>query len=137
MARRPKPLHPHPPCTQTPGTLGFESPARSSGSVTTAVRRLAWQDRAIFQASPDELPVIDIHILCRDPMSRCGETARRAVSRPACADTANPALSVDRKLLGSPKRVPHPALTVESHPQGSPWRTKGRFDLGEHRLLGG
>jgi hypothetical protein len=40
MARRPKHLHPGPVCTLTPGTLGFESPARSSGSVAAAVRRL-------------------------------------------------------------------------------------------------
>jgi hypothetical protein len=41
-------------------------------------------DRAVFQASPDDLP------------------ARRAVSRPVCADKKTPALSVDRKHLGTP-----------------------------------
>jgi hypothetical protein len=35
-----------------------------------------------------------------------------AVSRPVCADEKNPALSVDRKLLGTSKRASHPARSV-------------------------
>ena len=37
---------------------------------------------------------------------------RRAVSRPVCADETNPALSVDRKHLGTSTIGPHPARSV-------------------------
>jgi len=69
-------------------------------------------DRAIFQASPDELPVIDIRSLCRDPMPRCGRPVRRAVSRPVCADEKNSTLSVDRTLIGTSTVGPHTARSV-------------------------
>ena len=45
-------------------------------------------------------------------MPRCGRPARRAVSRPVCANEKNPALSVDRKPLGTSKRASHPARPV-------------------------
>jgi hypothetical protein len=45
-------------------------------------------------------------------MSRCGRPARRAVSRPVCANEITPALSVDRKLLGISTIGPHPARSV-------------------------
>jgi hypothetical protein len=45
-------------------------------------------------------------------MPRCGRPARRAVSRPVCADETNLALSVDRKPLGTSKRASHPAGPV-------------------------
>ena len=41
-----------------------------------------------------------------------GRPARRAVSRPVCADETNPALSVDRKLFGTSTIGPHPARQV-------------------------
>ena len=44
--------------------------------------------------------------------------ARRAVSRPVCADETNPALSVDRKLRGASTVGPHtaqPAPAVAPH----------------------
>ena len=41
--------------------------------------------------------------------ARMASPARRAVSRPVCADEPNPALSVDRKLLGTSTIGPHPA----------------------------
>ena len=43
---------------------------------------------------------------------RCGRPARRAVSRPVCGNETNPALSVERKLLGTSKRASHPARPV-------------------------
>jgi hypothetical protein len=42
-------------------------------------------------------------------MPRCRLPARRAVSRPVCADEKNPALSVDRKLFGTSTIGPHSA----------------------------
>ena len=66
-------------------------------------------DRDVFQASPDELPAIDIHSLWRHSMPRCGRPARRAVSRPVCANEKNSALSADRKLLGTALSGPRPA----------------------------
>jgi arylsulfatase A-like enzyme len=45
-------------------------------------------------------------------MPQCRRPARRAVSRPVCADEKNPALSADRKLLGTSKRASHPARPV-------------------------
>jgi len=42
-------------------------------------------------------------------MPRCGRPARRAVSRPVCADETNSALSEDRKLFGTSTIGPHPA----------------------------
>ena len=51
-------------------------------------------------------------------MPRCGRPARRAVSRPVCADEKNPALSVDRKLRGASTVGPHtaqPAPAVAPH----------------------
>ena len=45
-------------------------------------------------------------------MPRCGRPARRAVSRRARANEKNPALSVDRKPLGTSKRASHPARPV-------------------------
>ena len=42
-------------------------------------------------------------------MPRCRRPARRAVSRPVCADETNPALSVDRKLRGASTVGPHTA----------------------------
>jgi hypothetical protein len=60
-------------------------------------------ERGAIQSSPDDVPVIDIHSLYRDPMLRCGRSASTAVSRPVCAAAENPALSVDRKLLGTSK----------------------------------
>jgi len=45
-------------------------------------------------------------------MPRCGRPARRAVSRPVCANEKNPALSVARKLLGTSKQASHPARPV-------------------------
>ena len=54
-------------------------------------------------------------------MPRCGRPARRAVSRPVCANEKNPALSVDRKLLGTSKRASHPARPVPAAaPQDPP-----------------
>jgi hypothetical protein len=65
-----------------------------------------------FRRRPTFQPDIDIHSLCRVPVSRCGPLATRAVSRPVCADEKNPALSVDRKLLGFSTVGPHPARPV-------------------------
>ena len=51
-------------------------------------------------------------------MPRCGRPARRAVSRPVCADEKNLALSVDRKLRGVSTVGPHtaqPAPAVAPH----------------------
>jgi hypothetical protein len=45
-------------------------------------------------------------------MPRCGRPARRAVSRPVCANEKNPALSVNRKPLGTSKPASHPARPV-------------------------
>jgi hypothetical protein len=45
-------------------------------------------------------------------MPQSGRPARRAVSRPVCANEKNPALSVGRKLLGTSKRASHPARPV-------------------------
>ena len=45
-------------------------------------------------------------------MPRRGRPARRAVSRRARANEKNPALSVDRKPLGTSKRASHPARPV-------------------------
>jgi len=45
-------------------------------------------------------------------MPRCGRPARRAVSRPVCADEKNPAISVDRTLLGTSTIGPHQARSV-------------------------
>jgi hypothetical protein len=45
-------------------------------------------------------------------MPRCGRPARRAVSRRARADEKNPALSVDRKLLGTSTIGSHPARSA-------------------------
>ena len=45
-------------------------------------------------------------------MPRCGRPARRAVSRPVCADEKNPALSVDRKLFGTSTIGSHPARSA-------------------------
>jgi hypothetical protein len=45
-------------------------------------------------------------------MPRCGWPARRGVSRRARAHEKNPALSVDRKHLGTSKRASHPARPV-------------------------
>ena len=45
-------------------------------------------------------------------MPRCGWPARRAVSRRARAHETNPALSVNRKHLGTSKRASHPARPV-------------------------
>ncbi len=50
-------------------------------------------------------------------MPRCGRPARRAVSRPVCADEKNPALSVDRKLFGTSTIGSHP---VRSAPADAP-----------------
>jgi len=50
-------------------------------------------------------------------MPRCGRPARRAVSRPVCADEKNPALSVDRKLFGTSTIGSHP---VRSAPAVAP-----------------
>jgi hypothetical protein len=69
-------------------------------------------DRANFQASPDELPDIDIHSLRPHSMPRCGRPARRAFLRPVCADETNPALSADSKHLGTSTIGPHPARSV-------------------------
>jgi hypothetical protein len=45
-------------------------------------------------------------------MPRCGRTARSAVSRPVCADEKNPALSVDRKHLGTSTIGSRPARSA-------------------------
>ena len=54
-------------------------------------------------------------------MPRCGRPARRAVSRPVCADEKNPALSVDRKLFGTSTIGSHPARSAPAvAPHDSP-----------------
>jgi hypothetical protein len=95
-------------------------------------------DRAIFQASPDELPVIDIHSLRRDPMPRCGWPLKRAVSRPVCADEKNPALSVDRRLLGTSTIGPHLARSVPAVAPHDPPRSADacRSAIGHPTLSG-
>ena len=50
-------------------------------------------------------------------MPQSGRPARRAVSRPVCADEKNPALSVDRKLFGTSTIGSHP---VRSAPAVAP-----------------
>ncbi len=45
-------------------------------------------------------------------MPRCRRPAKRAVSRPARANETNPALSVDRKHLGTSTIGPHAARSV-------------------------
>jgi hypothetical protein len=94
-------------------------------------------DRAVFQASPDELPAIDIHSVWRHSMPRCGRPARSAVSRRARANEKNPALSVDRKHLGTSTIGPHPAQSV---PAGAPrdprcWANACRSAVGRPSLL--
>ena len=52
---------------------------------------------------------------------RCGRPARRAVSRPVCADEKNPTLSVDRKLFGTSTIGSHPARSAPAvAPHDSP-----------------
>ena len=45
-------------------------------------------------------------------MPRCGRPASRAVSRPACAEGKNPALSANRKLFGHSTIASHPARSA-------------------------
>ena len=56
-------------------------------------------------------------------MPRCGRPARRAVSRPVCADETNLALSVDRTLLGTSTIGPHPARPVPAVAPRDPSRS--------------
>ena len=54
-------------------------------------------------------------------MPQSGRPARRAVSRPVCADEKNPALSVDRKLFGTSTIGSHPARSAPAvAPHGPP-----------------
>jgi hypothetical protein len=56
-------------------------------------------------------------------MPRCGRPARRAVSRPVCADEKNPALSVDRKLFGTSTIASHPARSAPAAAPHNPPRS--------------
>jgi hypothetical protein len=56
-------------------------------------------------------------------MPRCGLPARRAVSRPVCANEKNSTLSVDRTLLGTSTIGPHPAQSVPAAAPHDPPRS--------------
>jgi hypothetical protein len=56
-------------------------------------------------------------------MPRGGRPARRAVSRPVCADETNSALSEDRKLFGTSTIGPHPARLAPAVAPHDPHRS--------------
>jgi hypothetical protein len=79
----------------TSSTLGTPT-----GSGTQYGRRCSGGERGQLRAPKEP---------SRDLMSRCRRPARRAVPRPVCTDTENPALSGRRKLLGRSRVRSHPA----------------------------
>ena len=75
-------------------------------------------------------------------MPRCGRPARRAVSRPVCANEKNPALSVDRKLFGTSTIGSHPARSAPAvAPHDPPLLTTWEFSRHgrpvQRRIAGG